>query len=215
MEKFDGYLFSKLNAIGSKSEGPTYFLQQFDYKEYPVIKQVALWKKDPKLHKFLDRKVSIEGKMSYSGIEYQKIGLYKPAKALAAAKSLKVDLKLEHNVLWVDKSPGPKRPPQCTSLTLRVKWPYRSIWEGICPTTRIFDFSVEYKGKTIWTWSDDKLFAMVITPVTIPGGNWHEFKGIWRIAPEAIPSEGTYTARGVFVATGQEVSKDFKIKFAQ
>jgi hypothetical protein len=34
MERFDGYLFSKLHLIGSKSEGPTYFLQQFDYKEY-------------------------------------------------------------------------------------------------------------------------------------------------------------------------------------
>ena len=87
MERFDGYLFSKLHLIGSKSEGPTYFLQQFDYKEYKVIKHAQLWEEDPELHKFLARKVTIEGAMSYSGIVYEKIMDYVHKKEVVEEKS--------------------------------------------------------------------------------------------------------------------------------
>jgi len=215
MEKFNGYLFSKLGAIGSKSEGPAYFLQQFDYKELPIIKHAALWQKDPALHKMLNSKVTIEGDMTFSGIQYKSIAPFKPIRIKAALKLLKVELKLEHDPLWVDKQPGPKRLAQCTSFTLRVKWPYRSIWQGQCPTTQLFDFSVEHKGKPIWTWSAGQLFVLVQTPVQIPGGGWHEFSGTWKIDRETIPAEGVYQAKAVFIASGQEVAKDFKIKYAQ
>ena len=150
MPKFDGYLFSRLTAIGSKSEGPLYFLQQFDYEEYQVIKKAPLWKNDPKLHKYLNRKVSITGDMSFSGIDYKSIALYKPGGKLAAANTLQIDLKLQHNPLWIDKQPGPKKGMRSTTFTLLVKWPYRSIWEGQCPTTQLYDFFVEYKGKKVY-----------------------------------------------------------------
>lgn len=215
MPKFNGYLFSRLAAIGTKSEGPVYFLQQFDYAEHQVIKKAPLWQEDPKLHRFLNRKVTIDGKMSYSGIEYNTVAPFTQTKALAAANQLKLELKLEHDPLWVDKQPGPRRPPQGTAFTLRVKWPYRSIWQGQCPTSQIFDFCVEYNGKPIWTWSEGRVFAQVVTPVTIPGGNWHEFSGAWKINPKTIKAEGAYTAKAVFIASGQEVKKSFKIKFAQ
>jgi hypothetical protein len=61
MARFDGYLFSKLALIGTKSEGPSYFLQQWDYREIPVVKRSFPWKPDPELHRFLDRKVTIWG----------------------------------------------------------------------------------------------------------------------------------------------------------
>ncbi len=73
MEKFDGYLFSKLANIGTKSEGPKYFLQYFDYNEGVVEKKVELFEKDPTLHKFLNKKVTIVGKLSHDGIMYDKI----------------------------------------------------------------------------------------------------------------------------------------------
>ena len=214
-KKFDGYLFSKLNAIGTRSEGPAYFLQQFDYKEYPVIKKVPLWELDPKLHKYLDRKVTIQGKLTSSGIEYKSIALYKASKGRVLNK-LELALKLEHDPLWINKQPGPSLPPQCTTFTLRVRWPKRSIWEGTCPTAQLFDFFVEHKGQKIWTWSDDKFFAQVETPVLLPGPSWHEFKGIWKIDANAIKQEGTYSVWAVFLASGQETEpKKFEIKFAQ
>lgn len=73
MEKFDGYLFSKLDNIGSRSEGPKYFLQYFDYNESIVEKKVALFQKDPTLHEFLNKKVTIVGELGHDGIIYNKI----------------------------------------------------------------------------------------------------------------------------------------------
>ena len=75
MKRFENYLFSKLENIGSKNEGPKYFLQLFDYKEIVVIKQVQLWQQDPKLHKFLNKKVTIGGELSPGGIIYERISL--------------------------------------------------------------------------------------------------------------------------------------------
>ena len=213
MERFDGYLFSKLHLIGSKSEGPTYFLQQFDYKEYEVIKHAHLWKEDPELHKFLARKVTIEGAMSFNGIVYKNIMEYKPAE-VKEEKRLVVDLKLGTDILWVNKMPPGPQLSQAMDLTLLVKWPYRSIWEGLCPSTQMYDFFIEHEGKTIWTWSQSKVFAQVITPVHIPGGDFHEFPEVWKVNPEDMVSEGTYTARAIFIASGQEVSKDFEVKMA-
>lgn len=76
MNSFEGYLFSKLAHIDTKSEGPVYFLQQFDEKELHVIKQANLWQEDRKLHPFLNKKVKIEGEMSPEGIAYTSISAW-------------------------------------------------------------------------------------------------------------------------------------------
>ena len=47
LKKFAGYLFARLHAIGSKSEGPLYFLQLRDVKEMLIMKKVPPWKNDP------------------------------------------------------------------------------------------------------------------------------------------------------------------------
>ena len=215
MEIFDGYLFSKLDCIGSRSEGPKYFLQYFDYKENVVIKQAHLWEEDPNLHRYLNKKVTIEGKLSYSGIIYDAVSEYKPRREAVGENMLEVELRTETDILWVNKMPGGSQPAQCMGLTLLVRWPYRSIWRGLCPTTQLYDFWIEFNGKTIWRWSDGKMFAQVITPVSIPGGSdFHEFPEVWKINPDDIVSEGIYTARALFVASRQEVTKDFEIRFA-
>jgi hypothetical protein len=216
MEKYNGFLFSKLTEIGSKSEGPTYFLQQFDYKEIKVIKKVPLWKEDPSLQKFLGKKVTIEGKMSNLGIVYEKIMDYKPTKEDTKKKGLNLDLKLGANILRVNKVPPGSEPSQSMALTLLVQWPYKSIWQGHCPTTQTYDFSIGHKGKVIWRWSDGKFFGQVVTPVRISGGDFQKFAEVaWPINPHEIQSEGTYEARALFIASGQEISKNFEIKFAQ
>ena len=218
MPRFDGYVFSKLHLIGSKSEGPIYFLQQWDYTELAVVKKTMPWEQDPALHEA--RKVTIHGTFDKDGIHYDKVLELQPPepevqKAREEAK-LNVDLRLGVDVLWVNKMPPTQSPEQQSmDLTLLVQWPHRSIWRGISPTSQIYDFSIEREEKTIWQWSRGRMFLMVVTPVVIPGGDPVEFPEVWRFDPNQIESEGTYTARATFIASGQEVSKDFEVKFAQ
>lgn len=210
-KRFDGYLFSKLALIGSKSEGPQYMLQQWDYKEIRVIKKVHLWQNDPNLHKFLGKRVTIIGFFSHEGIEYESITELQPPEP--AEKKLELELKTGVDVLLVNKMPSFAPIKQSMILTLRVKWPYRSIWTGTCLDSQIYDFIVEYNGKTIWKWSDGRVFNDVITSVVIPGGDFEEFPVTWEFSPDQIQEEGTYKAKGLFIASDQRTSTDFEVKF--
>jgi len=77
MEKFYGYLFGKLYRIGSKSEGPEYFLQQWDGQgnttDTPIQKKGNLWEIDPILHKYLAQKVTISGTLREKKLQYEDI----------------------------------------------------------------------------------------------------------------------------------------------
>ena len=73
MTKTDGYLFAKLAAIGTRSEGPAYFLQKSDYEEIPVIKKVPLWEDEPELHKRLATKVTVVGDRDAQGIRFESV----------------------------------------------------------------------------------------------------------------------------------------------
>ena len=76
--EFRGYLFARLAAWGSKSEGPAYFLQQGETKYVPIKKHVEPWKSDPMLHKHLNTKVVIIGKLVDKTIHYRSISPMKP-----------------------------------------------------------------------------------------------------------------------------------------
>jgi len=78
MNEFHGFLFSKLHLIGSKSEGPTYFLQQFDYSEIAITKQTHLWEQDPRLQEHLGSKITIDGKLVSGCLNYEKVRPYSP-----------------------------------------------------------------------------------------------------------------------------------------
>lgn len=73
-ERFDGYLLAKLGAIGTRSEGPIYLLQQKDYTELHVQKQAPPWDNDSALHKLLGKKVTLLGKYTPGGIVYDSAG---------------------------------------------------------------------------------------------------------------------------------------------
>jgi hypothetical protein len=77
MGKFNGYLFAKLFRINSKSEGPEYFLQQWDRQgkatDTHVRKNAQLWKIDPVLHRYLAMKVTISGTLEEEEIHYKDI----------------------------------------------------------------------------------------------------------------------------------------------
>jgi hypothetical protein len=77
MEKFYGYLFAKLFGIGTKMEGPQYFLQQWDDQgnttDTPIQKKGEPWKIDSVLHKSLAQKVTISGTLKENKIQYREI----------------------------------------------------------------------------------------------------------------------------------------------
>ena len=75
-QKFDGFLFSKLQAIGTRSEGPAYFLQRFDDKDVPILKHTMMWQKDPALQKHLGTKVTVEGEMMGDVLTYTSVKPY-------------------------------------------------------------------------------------------------------------------------------------------
>ena len=71
--EFRGFLFSKLQGFGTKSEGPIYFLQQSDLTELMIEKQTQLWQEDPHLQKYLGSKVKINGKLVSGCLKYEKV----------------------------------------------------------------------------------------------------------------------------------------------
>lgn len=72
-DAIDGFLFAKLANIGTRSEGPAYFLQRWDYSEIPVAKKSMLFQSDPKLQPLVGHKVTITGSMLGSAIEYSSV----------------------------------------------------------------------------------------------------------------------------------------------
>jgi hypothetical protein len=73
--KYDGYLFAKLDKIGTKSEGPVYYLQLFDNKDVCIKKKSELWENDPVLHNCLGKKVTITGTLKNNKLVYDSITL--------------------------------------------------------------------------------------------------------------------------------------------
>ncbi|MFW9782917.1 MAG: hypothetical protein ACFFFB_11605 [Candidatus Heimdallarchaeota archaeon] len=66
MSEIRGILFSILEGQGTRSEGPTYFIKPLDdyknrWSEILVRKKTHMWERDPNLHKFLNKEVSIIG----------------------------------------------------------------------------------------------------------------------------------------------------------
>lgn len=212
MNRFDGFLFSKLHLIGSKSEGPSYFLQQFDYREVPIDKHTWPWQEDKALQECLGTKVTLHGSFQAGRLKYEKVTAYEPVVEPSEHK-LDLDLKLEAAVLWVNKM-LPATKPQYFDLELLVRWPYRSIWYGICPTTQLYDFIVQQGDTVIWQWSRGRHFLPVTTQVDVAGGDWHTYKEIWPVIPSIIPAEGDYDVRAVFIAARQEVVRKLTVKFA-
>jgi hypothetical protein len=142
MGEYHGFLFSKLHLIGTKSEGPTYLLQQFDYSEIPIVKQAELWKEDPILQKHLGSKVNIGGKLASGWLFHESVTPYSKPLGIKEEVSLEIDLRLASEELWLNKKP-PSPLPRPFQLVLRVRRPHRSVWKGLCPTTQIYDFFVE------------------------------------------------------------------------
>lgn len=70
MDTLKGFLFCKLDRIGTRSEGPEYFLQQDDYTEIKIIKKATPWEEDPDLHPMLATKITLDGTIEEGAIIY-------------------------------------------------------------------------------------------------------------------------------------------------
>ena len=68
MDEITGILYAKTAGVGTLSEGPKYFIKPLDdyanrWSKILVRKKTELWEKDPILHKFIDKKVLIQGEI--------------------------------------------------------------------------------------------------------------------------------------------------------
>jgi len=72
-ETINGYLFSKLKAIASKSEESMYFIQKFNNAEVEIQKHAAQYQDDSALRALLGTKVTITGKMEGKVFSYKSV----------------------------------------------------------------------------------------------------------------------------------------------
>ena len=68
MGEIKGILFAIIEGKGTRSDCPTYFIKPVDeyknrWSEILIRKKTHIWEKDPKLHKFLNKKVVITGEI--------------------------------------------------------------------------------------------------------------------------------------------------------
>ena len=68
MDEITGILCAKIVGVGTKSEGPEYYIKPLDdyLNRWSIIlvrKKTHLWQNDPVLHKHIDKKVLILGEI--------------------------------------------------------------------------------------------------------------------------------------------------------
>ena len=73
LKEYIGILISKKERIGTKSEGPEYYIEleepnDFGQTELAIRKEVHLWQEDPILHRYVGQKVQLEGEPIYTKI---------------------------------------------------------------------------------------------------------------------------------------------------
>ena len=68
-----GYLVSRTERIGTKSEGPEYYLRLEDGREIHVIKNADLWKEDPRLQEKVGVEVWVLGTLVDGEMIYKEV----------------------------------------------------------------------------------------------------------------------------------------------
>jgi hypothetical protein len=62
-------------------------------------------------------------------------------------------------------------------------------------TTQRFDVRVTRDGRKVWQWSDDRMFAQVLSTLRIAPGDERVFKVEWKL----VDSAGRHVSAGVYV----------------
>jgi hypothetical protein len=68
-----GYLYSKLSGVGTRSEGPVYFLQKFDGSEIQIAKRTTIFQDDARLRAHIGTKITIVGTVTGNALSYTSV----------------------------------------------------------------------------------------------------------------------------------------------
>ena len=68
-----GVLFSRIERVGTKSEGPEYYLRMDDGVEIHILKKANLWQEDPALQEHIDKRVSVSGDLIGKEMFYKEV----------------------------------------------------------------------------------------------------------------------------------------------
>jgi Intracellular proteinase inhibitor len=81
-------------------------------------------------------------------------------------------------------------------------------------TAQRFDLFVERDGRKIWQWSDDLLFAQVLSTLTIRPGDSRQFKAEWKqvdASGQPVPV-GRYTIYAWIVGAKETAQREISIE---
>ena len=68
-----GLLYSLIERVGTKSEGPEYYLRMDDGAEIHVFKKANLWQEDPALQEHTNKRVSVSGDLYEKELYYKEV----------------------------------------------------------------------------------------------------------------------------------------------
>ncbi|MBN1574039.1 MAG: hypothetical protein JW984_12655 [Deltaproteobacteria bacterium] len=68
-----GFLFSRIERVGTKSEGPEYYLRTDGGEEIHLFKNATLWREDPVLQGYVNKRVSISGDLYEKELFYKEV----------------------------------------------------------------------------------------------------------------------------------------------
>jgi len=213
MALFEGYLFSKLMNIGSKSQGPQYYLQEKDYSETIVNKKCQPWQIDKQLHKNLDSWVSIDGKLYDNKIEYNNITQAQQTKS-AIVEPVNLTVHTPANIIWVNKQPSIGQRVSTSvkitsTITNTIDIPlYDSYGTPIPIEIEIYD-SLD---KKIFTYPQDTI--QLVTNFYLPPKASVDFIAYWSIEADLFESECTCTIVSKYLPRKLEDKTSVDIKFA-
>lgn len=215
---YDGYLMTKLHAIGTRSEGPQYFLQRWDYREERIVKKSAKDEEDPELHCLVGCKVRLRGRRFIDGIHYYEVEALSNLDddELLGENELSLSLDFDSEILYVNANiiENPEsRIIQFFDMTLTVEWFGESVWRRTCPTAQIYDFSIWHDDYEIWRWSEGRYIPDSPTTITIPRDEPACYRETWYFLPSHVVEEGSYRARATFLPSGESCEGDFEIRF--
>ena len=97
---------------------------------------------------------------------------------------------------------------ETVAIALQLKNEGATTREYSFSTAQRFDLIVERDGAKVWQWSDDRLFAQVLSTLAVRPGDSRLFKAEWgQVDAQGRPvPPGTYRIRGWIVGT-QEMAE--------
>jgi hypothetical protein len=129
---------------------------------------------------------------------------------------LDYSVKAEPKTLVVERHTSAGEPPKYSLVfTFEVKNVSQVPWKGQTNSAQVTEFEVfraeGSEQKPVWRWSEGRMFAQVITSVSIDAGKARKTSETWEFTADKV-ADGSYSVRATFLPTGGKASATFKIK---